>query len=39
MNNKSIIKHVDAFRHKYNYDFHKFWKEYKDKSELLKSFY
>ncbi len=38
-NNKSIIKDVDAFRHKYNYDFHKFWKEYKDKSELLKSFY
>ena len=38
-NNKTIIKDVDIFRHKYNNDFSKFWKEHKDKSELLKSFY
>ncbi len=38
-NNKTIIKDVDIFRHKYDNNFEKFWKEHKDKSELLKSFY
>jgi superfamily II DNA or RNA helicase len=38
-NKKSLSKDVDVFRHKYEYNFSKFWNEYKEKSDLLKEFY
>ena len=38
-NKKSLLKDVDVFINKYKYNYDKFWKEYKDKSDLLNEFY
>ena len=38
-NKKNILNDVEVFKKKYNYDYGKFWKEYKDKSSLLKEFH
>lgn len=39
MNKKSLEKDKKVFLEKYKGDFDKFWKNYKEKSELLKKFY